>query len=93
MSTEENDRSRKISREEIEVLCILSTVGRLGVTFTELTERFGISASLTPFIVTCVTALPSDERWIATDGDRVTLTIDGSRHLSSRLKELGIKAL
>ncbi|MBT9560405.1 MAG: hypothetical protein IV100_30550 [Myxococcales bacterium] len=92
MSAEQNNKVNKISRGEIEVLCILCAIGRLGVTVTELTERLGISATLTPFVMKCVSALPGDEGWIATDGDRLTLTIDGSRHLTTRLKELGTRA-
>ena len=79
----------KVTREEIEKLCILHAVGVGGCTLCDLPERLGLSPTLTHAVAESLGPLLT-LGWLVNDGGAVTRTEAGQRWLTRRLSELGV---
>ncbi len=80
----------KVTREEIETLCLLHAVGPHGCPVGELAARLGLSATLAPAVTESIAPLIGTGRLAMTD-NIVTRTATGDHWLTQRLSELGLE--
>jgi len=79
----------KLSREEIETLCVLSAIGEEGCPIGDLATRLGLSRTLAGAVADGMRALV-DQGLLACEDDQFFLTEEGVDMLETRLAELGI---
>ncbi len=77
------------SREEIETLCILHTVGRRGCHVGELTIQLGLSTALTAAMAQAIEPFV-EAGWLAYEDGCFSLTDFGQTYVESRLRQLGL---
>lgn len=78
----------KVTREEIENLCILHAVGDQGCPLADLPERLGLSPTLVAAVAESLTGLIG-LGWLVRN-EKVMLTEEGRAWLGRRLLELGV---
>ena len=84
-STDRNNADNtKISRAEIEALCLLDAVGDRGCSISDLPARLGFSSLLSQPVNEAIEPLVASG-WIERRRDTVALTDAGHRHLHERL--------
>lgn len=79
----------KVTREEIEELCILHAIGARGCALGELPERLGLSPTLVGVVTESLAGLLGAGR-LARERDVVFPTAAGRAWLAKRLGELGV---
>jgi DNA-binding IclR family transcriptional regulator len=79
----------KVTRGEIENLCILHAVGDQGCPLGELPERLGLSPTLVVAVAESLTGLLG-MGWLTREDETVTQTEEGRAWLGRRLLELGV---
>lgn len=75
----------KLSRQEIETVCIVYALGTDGCTAEELTSRLGLGPSLTAVVVGVLESFVA-EGWIARGDDRFFPSIAGREWVRRRLE-------
>jgi DNA-binding MarR family transcriptional regulator len=87
---EYNDESSdKLSRGEVETLCVLAAIGRGGCDVREVAERLGLSPTLAEVIAGGLEPLVA-AGLLLRERRFVEVTEEGHRMLSSRLEALGL---
>lgn len=84
-----NDTSDRLSRAEIETLCVLHAVGRSGCPAGQLADRLGLSVSLASVVAGAMQGLILDGLLERVD-ERFFLTVRGRELLTMRLAALGL---
>lgn len=79
----------KVTREEIENLCILHAIGDQGCPLGDLPARLGLSPTLVSAVTESLTGLLGTG-WIRREDDTLTQTEKGREWLTRRLLELGV---
>ena len=85
----ERARTPRLSRAEIETLCVLYSIGT-GCEVPELTARLGLSSALAPVVAEAVAELVRAGD-ITVDSDLVTLSAAGRERLDAQLSRLGVR--
>lgn len=78
-----------LSRDEIEVLCLLVGVRAGDCTAGELAARLGLSSSLARVVAECVSPLVG-RGWLEIVDNKLRLATSGRELLAARLSRLGI---
>lgn len=73
------------SREEIETLCVLYTIGQYGCPASGLATKLGLSQRLATAVADGMTPLITSG-WVALNDERFSLTDAGRAHLNERLQ-------
>ena len=81
--------STKVSRGEIEALCVLIAIGAAGCRPDELAGRLGLSTTLAAAVAGYVHQLAWDGLVTVVD-ERIVGTADGRARLMTRLASLGL---
>ncbi len=79
----------KVTREEIENLCIVHAIGDQGCPLGDLPARLGLSPSLAAAVTESLTGLIG-MGWIRRADETLTRTEEGRAWLRRRLLELGV---
>ncbi len=79
----------KLSREEIETLCVLYVIGEDGCPMSELAQRLGLSLTLNEALVDAMNDLIDRDLLTCCEG-RFVLTENGAATLETRLSEVGV---
>ncbi len=80
----------KVTREEIETLCLLHAVGPHGCPVGELAARLGLSSTVASAVAESIVPLVGAGR-LAMDDGSIRRTREGDRWLAQRLSELGVE--
>ena len=72
------------SREDIETICVMYTIGRSGCESTDLAATLGFSTALASAVGTCLTPIVG-KGWVEIDDGRVSLTDAGTAWLKQEL--------
>ena len=89
MTRDENVQNPKLSRAEIETLCILSVVGKGGCPAGDLASRLGLSPTLASAVAEGMTIL-EDQGILERVDDKFSVTEAGAEMLTTRLATLGL---
>ena len=73
----------KLSRGDVEVLCVLYVVGEKGCPVNQVAQRLGLSPSIAAQVAEGMTSLV-DDGLLVLEGDRFTLTSAGRHRLDAR---------
>jgi hypothetical protein len=73
----------KLSRGDVEVLCVLYVVGEKGCPVAQVAQRLGLSPSISAQIVEGVISLVNDGLLVQ-EGDQLKLTSAGRHRLNTR---------
>ena len=84
-----SDGTQRLSRAEIETLCVLHAVGS-GCSMEELTARLGFSRNLASIVGDAVHALTETANLAVDDEGLVELTVAGRGYLRDRLVVAGV---
>lgn len=89
MHREDEPKTPKLSRGEVESLCILNAVGSEGCAPLALAGRLGLSETVADAVARSTETLVL-RGWLAEEDDRLSLTEAGRAALTTRLAELGL---
>lgn len=85
----QEEQPRRLSRSEIETLCVLHAVGDAGCPAGALATRLGLSPSIAPEIAAGMDGLVRGG-WLTLDEHRFALTEAGAKRLRERSGEVGV---